>query len=379
MAFIDVLKFRGPDDAIVWKWEPEETRWGRRKEELRIGTQLVVNPSYVAVFVNGGQITDVFAPGTYTLTTKNLPILDRLVSLPFGGESPFKAEVYYINKGAVMDTQFTVPSFNMLEPNFKVPIPVTCSGSFAIRVGETRQFLTKLMGNLPIFSPSRLKEYFRGVITENIKSAIGKMARSEHLSPMELEGAVGEVAELIVPIVEETLEKFGIHLDMINIERISIIDEDPRVAKVVEEYQRIMSEDMAERMRLRRRGENLDVYRTERTFDTTEAAANNIGQGGGIGEGNLMGTVVGLGVAQPMAGAMANVMQGALGQYPIGQYPNQFMYAQQQPQQQPQGQNITLSKDEILNTIRDLDALRKAGVLTEEEFATKKQQLLSKL
>ena len=373
MAFIDVLKYRGPENALVWKWEPEEVRWGSRKEELRLGTQLVVNQSFIAVFVKGGQIADIFAPGTYTLSTKNLPILDKIVAIPFGGQSPFKAEVYYINKAVVMDTQFEIPPFNMLDPNFKVPIPLTCKGSFAVRVGEARLFLTKLFGSLDVLTPSRMKEYFRGIITENIKSSIGKVAKSQKIGPMELEASVSEVAEQITPTIADTLEKYGIRLDLLNIEGISIVDDEPRVKKVIEEYQRIMSDDLAERMRLKRRGENLDVYRTERTFDTTEAAATSLGQGSS--DNGIMGTMVGLGLAQPLANTMGNIMHGALGQYPVGQYPGTPY--QQQPQQQAQDGN--LSKDEILKTIRDLDALRKAGALTDEEFAAKKKELLSKI
>lgn len=370
MAFIDVLKYSGPDNALVWKWEPEESRWGNRKEELRLGTQLVVNQSFIAVFVKGGQIADIFAPGTYTLSTKNLPLLDKIFALPFGGQSPFKAEVYFINKSVIMDTQFDVPPFNMLDPNFKVPIPLTCSGSFAIRVGEARLFLTKLFGSLKVLSPDRIKDYFRGVITESIKTSVGKVARAQKLGPMELEASVSEVAEQITPHISSTLEKYGVHLELLNIEGISIVDDDPRVVKVIEEYQRIMSDDLAERMRLKRRGENIDVYRTERTFDTTEAAATSIGQGNG--DNGVMGTVVGMGMAQPIAGAMASMMQGALGQYPMGQFPGGAY-------QQPQGQQQAMNKEDILKTIRDLDALRKAGALTEEEFAAKKQELLSKL
>lgn len=370
MAFIDVLKYRGPENALVWKWEPEESRWGNRKEELRLGTQLVVNQSFIAIFVKGGQIADIFAPGTYTLSTKNLPLLDKIVALPFGNQSPFKAEVYYINKSVVMDTQFKVPSFNMLDPNFKVPIPLSCSGSFAIRIGEARTFLTRLFGSLSVLTPERMKEYFRGVITENLKSSIGKVARSQQIGPMEMEASVSEVAEQITPVISATMEKYGVHLELLNIENISIVDDDPRVVKIIEEYQRIMSDDMAERMRLKRRGENIDVYRTERTFDTTEAAANSIGQGSA--DNGIMGAVVGMGMAQPVAGAMANIMQGALGQYPMGQYPGG-------PYSPAQAQTQSVNKDDILKTIRDLDALRKAGALTEEEFAAKKQELLSKL
>lgn len=367
MAFIDVLKYRGPEKALVWQWEPEQpSRWGVRREELRIGTQLVVNQSLVAVFVKGGQVADIFGPGTYTLSTKNLPILDRLVSLPFGKQSPFKAEVFFVNKAVVMDTKFSTPAFNMLDPNFRVPIPMQCYGSFAVRAGEARLFLTKLFGNQTVFTSEKMGEYFRGIIIECIKSEIGKVAKEQRINPMELEATVTEVSEKVQPRVAQTLERYGLHLDLFNVEGISIIDDDPRVKKIIEDYQRIYTTDLEERMRLQRRGENMDVFKVERTFDTTEAAAQNMGKSGGDG---VVGTMVGLGMAQPLAAGMANMMGSALQQYP---------YVAQQGA--PNASTPTSSnKDEILKTIRDLDALRKAGALTEEEFAEKKKDLLSKI
>jgi membrane protease subunit (stomatin/prohibitin family) len=378
MAIIDVLKYDGPNNVLVWKWRPQERGkkhselinrlnpwdYDLRQEQLRYGTQLVVNQSQIAVFVRNGQIADIFSAGRYTLSSKNLPILDKLIGLPFGHETPFKAEVYYINKAVVMDTQFNIPSFNMLEPNFRVPIPIESRGSFAIRVGEARQFMGRIIGTMPDLEANQLKEYFRGVITENVKAAITRIAREQKISPLELEATVMEVAGSVKTAIAETLEKYGLKLELFNIEGVSIVDNDPRVQKVVEDYQRLMSEDIQERLRLKRRAENIDVFKVERTFDTTEKAAENMGGGSDGGSGGILGTMVGLGMVNPLGNAMGNIMS------------NVMPAAQQAPQQPPAA---TVDKDAILKMLKELNELKAAGILTEDEFAEKKRELLSKI
>ena len=96
MAIIDVLKYDGPNNVLVWKWRSDSIF--SRGGELRFGTQLIVNQSQEVCFVKGGELLDVFGPGTHTLSSKNLPILSKLIGLAFGGNSPFSAEVYFINK-----------------------------------------------------------------------------------------------------------------------------------------------------------------------------------------------------------------------------------------------------------------------------------------
>lgn len=375
MAFIDVLTYRGGENTLVWKWEPQVKRrgifdvpWASREEQLRLGTQLVVGPSQVAVFVKEGQIADIFAPGTFTLSTKNLPILDKLVGLPFGKESPFKAEVYYINKAVVMDTKFSIPPFNMLDHNFRVPIPVMCKGSFAVKAGEARQFLTRLFGSNIHLESNTLRDYFRGLITEQVKSAVVRFARDRQLGPMELEGLVLEVSMAVKPMIQETLDNYGVKLELFNMESISIVDDDPRVKTIVDEYQRLMSQDIEERMRLRRRAENLDVYRVERSFDTTEKAAESLGNMGGSDGSGVVGTIVGMGMAQPLASQVGGLMGGIL---------NQNMQSAM-PQQAPTSNQQQGGRD-VFTLLKDLDGLRKAGVLTEEEFAEKKREILSKI
>lgn len=359
MAIIDVLKYDGPNNALVWKWRPKVD--GKRDEELRLGTQLVVNQSQQALFIKGGQLLDIFEAGTHTLSTQNLPILSSLIGLAFGGQSPFKAEVYFINKAVAMDTKFGLIPFNMMEPNFRVPIPITSRGSFAVKVADAKTFLNQIIGTVPDFEADKLTQFFRGIITENVKTAITRISKEQNLNPLELEAIVSEVSGAVKGIISEALAKYGLHLEFFNIEAIPVVDEDPRVKKIVDDFHRLMSQDMEERMRLKRRAENLEVYKVERTFDTTEKAAENIGGGIG-GEGGILGTVVGLGMAMPIANTMGNLMNNAT-----------------QNIQQNQNNNTLVNKDEVLKLLKELGDLKTAGILTEEEFTEKKKELLSKL
>lgn len=356
MAIIDVVKYDGPNNALVWKWRP--TISGKREEELRLGTQLVVNQSQEAVFIKGGQLLDVFQPGTHTLSTQNLPFLSEIIGLAFGGQSPFKAEIYFINKAVAMDTKFGLIPFNMIEPNFRVPIPITSRGSFAVKVADTKTFLNQIIGTVPDFEAGKLTHFFRGIITENVKTAITKISKEQSLNPLELEAIVSEVSEAVKGIILNALSKYGLHLEFFNIEAIPVVDEDERVKKIVNDFHRLMSQDIEERMRLKRRAENLDVYKVERTFDTTEKAAENIGGGIG-GDGGILGTVVGLGMAMPIANKMGNLMTNAT--------------------ENIQTPNTSVNKDEVIKLLKELGELKTAGVLTEEEFTEKKKELLTKL
>jgi len=359
MAIIDVLKYDGPNNVLVWKWRTKSNT--SREEELRLGTQLVVNQSQEACFVKGGQLLDVFGPGTHTLSSKNLPILSSLIGLAFGGDSPFKAEVYFINKAVSMDAKFGLMPFNMIEPNFKVPIPITSRGSFALTVSDSKSFLNKLVGTVADLDTMTISKYFRGVITEATKNAITKIAKEQVLSPLELESIVFEVATAVKGLISNTILEYGLELKLFNIEAIPIIDDDPRVKKIVEEYQRLMTEDTAERMRLKRRAENLDVYRIERSFDTSEKVAENMGGGIGGEGGNIVGTMIGLGMANPLANTMGAMMQqntqNALNNNPIA----------------------NSNYDYIIELLSKLGELKSVGVLTEQEFEMKKTELLSKI
>ena len=356
MATIDVLKYNGPNNVLIWKWRSESD--SSREQQLRMGSQLVVNQSQEACFYKGGELLDVFGPGTHTLSTKNLPILSGLVGLVYGGDSPFTAEVYFVNKSVSMDAKFGLVPFNMIEPTFKVPIPVSCRGSFALVVENSKMFLIKMVGTVKDFDTNTLSELFRGVISENVKNTITKISQDQNLSPLELESIVSEVGGAVKIVMNNHLLEFGLALKLFNIEAIPVIDEDQRVKDVVAQFQKIMAEDVDERMRLKRHADNLETYKVERSFDTTEKAAENIGGGEGGGAGGILGTMIGLGMVNPIAQQMGDMMAK-----------NTTGVA-----------NTSVSSNgNTIELLKQLGELKDAGILTEEEFTEKKKELLDNL
>ena len=356
MATIDVLKYNGPNNVLIWKWRSESD--SSREQQLRMGSQLVVNQSQEACFYKGGELLDVFGPGTHTLSTKNLPILSGLVGLVYGGDSPFTAEVYFVNKSVSMDAKFGLVPFNMIEPTFKVPIPVSCRGSFALVVENSKMFLIKMVGTVKDFDTNTLSELFRGVISENVKNTITKISQDQNLSPLELESIVSEVGGAVKAVINNHLLEFGLALKLFNIEAIPVIDEDQRVKDVVAQFQKIMAEDVDERMRLKRHADNLETYKVERSFDTTEKAAENIGGGEGGGAGGILGTMIGLGMVNPIAQQMGDMMaKNTTG-----------------------AANASVSSNgNTIELLKQLGELKDAGILTEEEFTEKKKELLDNL
>nr|MCR5393951.1 SPFH domain-containing protein [Bacteroidales bacterium] len=120
MALIDVIKWEVSDEEFIYKFP---------SDDLRIGSQLVVYQSQTAFFVQKGKICDEFTAGTYTIKTENIPILNKLINLAFGGDSPFKADVWFVNQITKLNMKWGTPQPIQLEdPKYGIIVPVRAFG-----------------------------------------------------------------------------------------------------------------------------------------------------------------------------------------------------------------------------------------------------------
>lgn len=148
MALIDVIKCDIQDGEFCYKFP---------SDDLRIGSQLVVYPSQTAFFVRGGEILDSFTSGTYTISSENIPLLNKVINIPFGNESPFKAEVWFINQISKLDMPWGTPHPILLEdPKYKIIVPVRSNGQYGLRIKEPRLFLETLIGNMSDFKADKI-------------------------------------------------------------------------------------------------------------------------------------------------------------------------------------------------------------------------------
>ena len=123
MAIVEVVKYNGPPDVFAWKYP---------SEELGTWTQLIVNEAQEALLFKGGQALDLFTSGRHTLMTANIPLLRAFVNLPFGGRSPFTAEVWFVNRVTTLDVKWgTATPIQLQDPKYGVFCPCAPLGSSA--------------------------------------------------------------------------------------------------------------------------------------------------------------------------------------------------------------------------------------------------------
>ncbi|MDR2442105.1 MAG: SPFH domain-containing protein [Deltaproteobacteria bacterium] len=290
MAIIDVVKYSGPANVFAWKF-PEE--------ELGTWTQLIVNESQEAVLYKGGQALDVFGPGRHTLSTNNFPILNSLIKLPFGGRSPFTAEIWYVNKVHSLDIKWGTPTpIQLQDPKFGIMVPVRSYGQFGIKIDNSKKFLVKLVGTMPVFDQDTLSKYFKGLYLNKIKDSIAGYLVRKNVGILEINAYLDELAQHMGERIKPVLDEYGIDLVSFYVNDVSVPENDPAVTQ--------LKAALAKRAEMNIIGYN---YQQERTFDTLEGAATNPGaaQSGLMGAG--LGLGMGLGVGGPMGAQFGGLAQ----------------------------------------------------------------------
>ncbi|MDO4507869.1 MAG: SPFH domain-containing protein [Candidatus Saccharibacteria bacterium] len=281
MAIVDVVKYNGNPNVFAWK---------HPSSELGTWTQLIVNESQEAILVKGGQVCDVFGPGRHTLKTANMPILNKLVNLPFGGRSPFSAEVWYINKVFSLDVKWGTPTpIQLQDPKYKVFVPIRAFGQFGIQIEDSKKFLLKLVGTLPQFDKVTILNYFRGVYLTKAKDIISSYLIHKNISILEINAYLDEISAYLQEKISPMFEKYGISLVSFFVNDINAPEEDPAVVQ--------LKKALAKRAEMDIVGYS---YQQERSFDTLEGAATNPNSI----QGSLMGAGIGLGMGVGAGGAI---------------------------------------------------------------------------
>ena len=285
MAIVEVLKYEGDPDVFAWKYP---------NDELGTWTQLIVNESQEAILYKGGKALDVFASGRHTLSTANIPLLNKLIKLPFGGKSPFKAEVWFVNKLHTLDIKWgTTTPIQIQDPKYKVFLPVRAFGQFGIQIEDSKTFLVKLVGTMNTFERDAVTRHFKGIYLTKVKDVISRYLVKEEVSVLEINAYLSKVSNQLKEYIEPELKKYGIKLVNFFVKDINVPEEDTAVKK--------LKDALAKRAEMDIVGYN---YTQERSFDTLEGAATN--ESGG--QGGLMGAGIGLGMGVGIGGNFGGQM-----------------------------------------------------------------------
>ena len=265
--FVDIIEWTDDSrDTIVW-------RFPRHDNEIKMGAKLTVRESQVAVFVNEGQVADAYPPGMYTLSAENMPILSTIKGWKYGFDSPFKAEVYFVNTRQFTDLKWGTQNPVILRDAEFGMVRLRAFGGYAIRVVEPVALLRELAGTDPHFRTEEVSDYLRTMVIGKLGPAIA----AARVPMLDLVTQQEQIAGKIATALNLELREVGIEVSKFVIENISVPPE--------------VEAAMDKRTQMGVLG-NLDQYTQFQSANAIEAAADNQG---GAGEGFGIGVGVALG------------------------------------------------------------------------------------
>jgi membrane protease subunit (stomatin/prohibitin family) len=273
-------------DIIEWIDDPQTTlvwRFPRYRNEIKHGAKLIVRPGQMAVLVNEGRIADQFQPGTHTLETKNLPILRTILSWPYGFESPFKAEVYFVSTRQLTGLKWGTPNPIMMRDADFGPIRLRAFGTYNLQCTDPKALLEQLVGTDGQFETDEVSELVRSVVVSSFADVLG----SSNIAALDLAANYQEIGGAVREKAAEVLAReYGLDMPQFFVVNVSLPEQVEKALDtrssigVIGDMTRFQQYQMGEAMR---------------------AAAENP-SGGGASEG------IGLGAGFAMAQAMANQM-----------------------------------------------------------------------
>jgi membrane protease subunit (stomatin/prohibitin family) len=277
--FIDIIEWLDPsNNTLVHRFE-------RYQNEIKNNAKLTVREGQVAVFVNEGQIADVFTPGMYTLNTQNLPILSTLKGWKYGFDSPFKAEVYFVSTRNMTDQKWGTRNPIILNDLRFGMLEIRAFGTYVMRVNDAPLFLKEIVGTDGHFTTDEISEQLRSMIVTQFTDAAG-----EAKLPVENYASnVNEISKYVQEIITPEFAKYGLEVTKFLIENVSM---PPDIKEEIFELSRLNSID-------------LDKLAKLKAAKALEKAAENDSGTAGAGMGMGMGFAMANQMGQAFSGGQS--------------------------------------------------------------------------
>jgi len=278
-------------DIIQWLDDSADImvhRFERYGNEIKYGARLVVREGQAAVFINEGKIADVFKPGTYTLQTRNLPILATLQGWKYGFESPFKAEVYFCNTRQFTNQKWGTPGpCTMRDAEFGA-VRVTAYGLYSMKITEPATFIREIVGTDGEFTTEQIHDNLRGKIGTGVKEVMPELG----VGVIDLEGKVVAMGGMLKERIAPAFAGLGLELTEVQVQDVGL---PPEVEQAIDKGGAIRAIG------------NMQAYTQYETANSIKDAAKNPG---GIAAAGV-GVGMGFGIGGQMANAMGGMFTGA--------------------------------------------------------------------
>lgn len=307
--------------------------------DFRIGTQVIVREGQVAVFFRDGKALDAFGPGRHTISTANIPLLVNLVQTVFSGDTPFTAEVYFVNTRDFIDMRWGTPEPITLRDEVLRMVRVRAHGTYNMAVDDAQLFVGQMVGARGYYTTEDVSNYLRSMIINRLTDLLGTNMRSI----LDLPSMFEEVSAAARIKLRDDFAAIGLALKQLYILSISPTDETS--AAIDEAASMGAIGDMDRYMK----------------FKTARAVGDAATAEGGVAGGTAQ---MGLGLGAGMAAAQAMA--------------SSFASGQQAPAQPAAGGGAAAPADPVA-ALTTLKALLDNGLISQEEYDTKRQEILKRL
>lgn len=286
MGLLNIFSKKQLLKVIEWEDNTKDTMVYRfpltDRDEIMNSSTLVVRPSQVALFVHKGEIADIFAPGTYKLSTENIPIITRLLSLPTGFNSPIKAEIYYVNTKQFTSNKWGTQNPIMMRDADFGTIRLRGFGVYSFKIDDAKLFMKEVFGTNAIYKLGDVTDYLKPLVVGAVTDAIGE----SKISALDLAANYKEFGQIVTDCAKEEFEKIGLKITNFVIENLSLPEE---VEKALDE-----------RTKLGVLEDKMGTYTQKKVADSLESAASN------PSGNNLAGLGLGLSAGATLGGVFAN-------------------------------------------------------------------------
>jgi membrane protease subunit (stomatin/prohibitin family) len=210
---IDIIEWVDDNHhAIVW-------RFPRFHNQIKNGAQLIVRPGQVAMMVSNGKLADVFEPGMYRLETKNLPVLSTLLGWKYGFDSPFKAEVYFVNTTIITDLKWGTPNPVMMRDADFGPVRVRAFGTYTLRALSPKTLLSELVGTDSVFEADEVSELLRSIIN----NAFAEVVANANIPVLDLARSYRDLSTRVRQTAAQLIDdEYGLEIPQLHIVNISL-------------------------------------------------------------------------------------------------------------------------------------------------------------
>jgi membrane protease subunit (stomatin/prohibitin family) len=321
--FVDVIDWTESEDGVL------AYRFPMMDREIQNGGQLTVRESQVSIFVNEGEIADVFGPGLYTLTTQTLPVMTSLQNWDKLFQSPFKSDVYFFSTREQIDQKWGTASPITIRDKELGPVRLRANGTYSYKIQNPKVFYQKVSGTRETYTAAEMEGQLRSMILTSLASFMGKA----EIPFLDMAANQDRFSQVTRDALAPSFDSYGLKLEKFLIQSLSL----------PEEVQARM--DKAASMKV---VGDLGKYAQYQAADSIPIAAAN--------EGGMAGAGAGLGAGMAMGQMMASAIGQAAG-----------------------GAGAGRKAEDPMATLEKLHGLLTKGVISQAEFDAKKEELLKKI